>query len=67
MSDLENRVKALEVELADLKKSVSARRSGDTQPWWERILGSFQNDESYKEAMQHGANYRNQQRSTEDG
>ena len=55
MSDLEKRVEALEKELALLKQS----KSGDQRkPWWERIAGSFEGNQEYREAMQLGSEYR---------
>ena len=55
MSDLEKRVEALERELALLKQSKS---DDHTKPWWERIAGSFQGNEEYREAMRLGSEYR---------
>lgn len=55
MSDLEKRVEALEKELALLKQS----KSGDqTEPWWERIAGSFEGKQEYREAMGLGSENR---------
>ncbi len=56
-TDLENRVSALEDEVARLKaKLITARR--DDQPWWERIAGSFEGDPLYEEAMRLGREWR---------
>jgi hypothetical protein len=56
MSELENRVAAIERELAEIKKVL--RGNGDSQPWWERIAGSFHGSAEYQEAMRLGAEYR---------
>jgi hypothetical protein len=56
MSELENRVAAIEQELAEIKKTL--RGNGDSKPWWERIAGTFHGSAEYQEAMQLGAEYR---------
>ena len=61
-SELEQRVEALEKELARLKRSIG---NGDSKPWWERIAGSFQDDDGYREAMRLGSEYRESLRSTD--
>ncbi len=53
MSELENRVAAIEQELAEIKKALSG--NGNSKPWWERIAGTFQGSAEYREAMQLGA------------
>ncbi len=62
MSDLEQRVEALERELARLKQSID---NGDARPWWERIAGSFHGNEEYREAMRLGSEYRESLRPTD--
>ena len=62
MSDLEKRVEALEKELALLKHSKSV---GDAKPWWERIAGTFQDNEEYRDAMRLGSKYRESLRPTD--
>lgn len=56
---LEARVTALEEEVSRLKSA----QAGSTQPWWERIAGTFTHDRLYKEAMLLGKQYRNAQAS----
>ena len=63
MSELEQRVDALEKELARLKRSIGIDQS---TPWWERIAGSFHDDEDYREAMRLGSEYRASLRSADD-
>jgi hypothetical protein len=54
---LEDRVKALEADVARLKVKVeSTRNSAD--PWWEQIWGVFANDPAFEEAMRLGREYR---------
>ena len=63
MSDLEQRVQALEKELAQLKQTLA---NGDAKPWWEKIAGSFHDDEHHREAMRLGAEYRASLRPTDE-
>lgn len=53
---LEERVMALEEELARLKTKVEAVVA--PEPWWETIAGSFENDPIYEKAMKLGRQYR---------
>jgi len=53
---LEERVAALEKELADLKKQLS--KVEDKRPWWEKIYGAFEGDPLYLKAMEYGRKYR---------
>ena len=55
MSRLEDRIDALEKELSRIKEKVDGNGK---HPWWERIAGSFQNDEAYAEAMRLGSELR---------
>ena len=56
MSELENRVAAIEQELAEIKKALCG--NGDSKPWWERIADTFHGSAEYQEAMQLGSEYR---------
>jgi hypothetical protein len=54
---LKQRVEALEAEVARLKAKVEGK-TGDSEPWWERIAGTFANDPIYEEAMRLGREWR---------
>jgi hypothetical protein len=53
---LEDRVAALEAEVAHLKTSLDA--TIPAEPQWKRIVGIFANDPAFKEAMRLGREYR---------
>jgi hypothetical protein len=55
-TSLEQRVAALEEELAKLKSKLEGRDA--SKPWWERIAGTFQDDSVYEQAMKLGRQYR---------
>jgi len=62
---LEERVAALEAEVAQLKRE----RQGATKmplPWWERRFGAFKDDPIYDEAMRLGVAYRTSQSTPQD-
>jgi hypothetical protein len=56
LSALEKRVAALEGELAALRRKIETK--GTSDPWWERIAGTFAHDPIYEEAMKLGRKYR---------
>ena len=56
----EQRIAELEQEMVKLKNRLSAL-SG-SEPWWERIAGTFEKDPIYEKAMKLGRRYRQQQR-----
>ena len=58
---LEERVAALEAEVARLKEKLKSAANA-SQPWWEQISGTFANDPIYAEAMRLGRDYRESQR-----
>jgi hypothetical protein len=53
LAKLERQVAAIRNELEELTVS---------QPWWERIAGTFRNDPVYEQAMKLGRKYRRAQR-----
>lgn len=55
---LEDRVTALEKELAQIKRRLEKEKSQSPLPWWEQIFGTFANSEAYDEAMRLGREYR---------
>ena len=54
---IEERLAALEVEVARLKQS-QAETTKSNPPWWQEIRGRFKDDPAYVEAMQYGREYR---------
>ncbi len=52
--NLQDRVAALEAEVARLKKKMDK----DSRPWTEKITGAFANDPAFDEAMRLGRKYR---------
>jgi hypothetical protein len=55
-SDLEQRVTDLEAEVSNLKRQFDTLNT--FQPWWKQIVGTFENDPIYDEAMKLGRHYR---------
>ena len=55
-SELEQRVSDLEVEVSKLQRKFHELET--SQPWWEQIVGTFENDLIYDEAMKLGRHYR---------
>lgn len=53
---LEQRVAALETEVAQLKRKLEEQET--IRLWWEQIAGTFQNDPIYERAMRFGQQYR---------
>ena len=48
-SELEQRVADLEAEVSNLKRKVDTLDA--VQPWWEQIVGTFEDDSIYDEAV----------------
>jgi hypothetical protein len=57
---LEERVTALEAEVARLKQERVNTVEAPV-PWWERRFGAFRDNPAYDEAMRLGAQYRHSQ------
>jgi len=54
---LEERVAILEAEVAQLKHELEVS-VGSAIPWWEKISGTFANNQAFDEAMELGRKYR---------
>lgn len=63
---LEERIAAVEQELAQLKQQIHAGTSSSPLPWWEKIAGTFAKSEHYDEAMRLGREYRESLRPKDD-
>jgi hypothetical protein len=63
---VEERLNALEAEVAQLKKQLKAEKTQTIVPWWEMIFGTFANSEEYEEAMRLGREYRESLRPKDD-
>ena len=61
-TSLEERVAALEAEMARLKQQLQPEPK---KPWWQERIGAFANDPMYDEAMRLGREYRESLRPTE--
>jgi hypothetical protein len=53
---LQDRVAALEAEVARLKEIIRASKA--EIPWWKKIAGAFRGDPAFLEAMRLGREYR---------
>jgi hypothetical protein len=53
---LEERVAALEAELAQLKNQIVGR--DNLKPGWQAMVGAFLNDPYFEKAMKYGRQYR---------
>jgi hypothetical protein len=56
---LEARVAILEAEVERLKHKIEPQPP--SEPWWEKIAGTFSDNSAYDEAMQLGREYRESQ------
>lgn len=63
---LEDRVTALEKELAQIKWRLEKEKLQTPLPWWEKIAGTFADSEEYEEAMRLGREYRESLRPKDD-
>ena len=55
---LELRVAILEAQVVALQKRAELNDEVDKRPWWEKIRGTFADDELFDEAMRLGREYR---------
>lgn len=61
-TELENRIAALEAEVALLKSKIEKKGNKTEVPWWEQHLGIFADDPAHEEAMRLGREYRESQK-----
>jgi hypothetical protein len=59
---LEERVAAVEKELAQLKKRLEQDTTPKTNPWLDQIFGVFKDDPLFEEAVRYGREWRDSQR-----
>lgn len=58
---IEERIAALESEVARIKTRLPEPGTESTIPWWEEIRGTFKDDPLYLEAMRLGREWREAQ------
>jgi hypothetical protein len=63
---LEERMSALESDVARIKRQLEDDAMAPRVPWWERRLGAFEGDCLYDEACRLGEEYRRSQPSAAD-
>ena len=62
---MEERLTAVEEQLAQLNRQFAAPSLPAELPWWVKIAGTFSNSEDYDEAMRLGREYRESPRPNE--
>jgi phosphoenolpyruvate-protein kinase (PTS system EI component) len=65
-TELENRLSAVETELALLKSKVEQKNGTSEIAWWKQHIGIFADDPMHEEAMRLGREYRLAQRENYD-
>jgi hypothetical protein len=55
---VEERLAALEAEVAQIKKQLAAEKTPTAVPWWEQRFGAFADSPEYEEATRLGREYR---------
>lgn len=63
---MEERLTAVEREVAQFKQRALDTAPPAPLPWWEKIASTFAQSEHYDEAMRLGREYREAQRPTDD-
>jgi hypothetical protein len=61
-TELENRLSAVETELALLKSKVEQKNGTSEIAWWKKRMGVFADDPAHEEAMRLGREYRESQK-----
>ena len=64
---LQERVAAVEKELAQLKRQLATDKPQSKTAPWERIFGSFAESQGFEEAVRLGREYRESLRPKDDG
>lgn len=59
---LEERMTAMEQEIATLKQQMQAERAQSAEPRWRQIIGVFKDDPLFDEAERLGREWRESQR-----
>jgi hypothetical protein len=59
-SNIEQRLAALETEVAELKRRLEPSPS-PTDPWWRTVSGAFAGDPAFQEAMRLGRQWRDRE------
>lgn len=55
---LEERMTALEAEVAELRRKIGGGAQPTDAPWWQQRAGAFRDDPLYDEAARLGVEYR---------
>ena len=55
---LEERVAVLEAKVEQLQRNEAVTTTQDDRPWWEKIVGVYENNPDFDEAMRLGREWR---------
>jgi hypothetical protein len=55
---VEERLTALETEVAELKEQITREKAPNEVPWWEHLFGAFADSPEYEELTRLGREYR---------
>ena len=58
---LEERMTALEAEVQQLKQRQEPDKSDASVPWWKKIVGIYEDDPEFEEAVRFGREWRESQ------
>lgn len=59
---IEERLTAVEQELAEIKRQLQTDKTEETLPWWKQITGVFKDCPEFEEAVRLGREWRESQR-----